>query len=55
MEITNKDCNFVLLTSLPNGNVHQVLVTQEELQKFVQELGEFKVIESKIEGIKIDI
>jgi len=48
---TSKDCTFLLLAKLPNGNIHQVLVEQEDLQYFIKYLGDFKLLETPILGI----
>ena len=48
---TQKDCTFLLLAKLPNGNIHQVLVDQESFKYFIKYLGEFKLLETPVLGI----
>ena len=51
-ELTTRDCNFILLAELPNGNIHQVLINQEALQYIMSEQKEFKAIETPIKTIE---
>jgi len=55
-ELTTRDCNFILLAELPNGDIHQVLIHQEALQYIIREQKEFKAVETPIttvESIKV--
>ena len=50
-QFTSKDCTFLLLAKLPNGNIHQVLVEQESFKYFIKYLGDFKLLETPVLGI----
>lgn len=46
--VTIADCVFMLLTILPNGNIHYVNVESDDLADFLRERKEFKVLEGAI-------
>jgi len=46
--VTIGDCVFMLLTILPDGNIHYVDVDSDELAEFLREKGEFKVLAGAI-------
>ncbi len=48
---TQKDCTFLLLAKLPNGNIHQVLVKQEIISNLISGLKDFKLLETPVLGI----
>lgn len=51
---TQKDCTFLLLAKLPNGNIHQVVIKQEEIQKMISDISNFTLIEEPETYIKFD-
>ncbi len=53
-QITNKDCTFLLLAKLPNGKIHQVLIKDEDIQHFINQLNEFKMLETPVLGIDFE-
>lgn len=46
--ITIGDCVFMLLTILPDGNIHYVEVESDDLADFLRDRKEFKVLEGAI-------
>ena len=48
---TQKDCTFLLLAKLPNGNIHQVLLNQDVIINLINELKDFKLLETPVLGI----
>jgi hypothetical protein len=46
--VTIADCVFMLLTILPDGNIHYVDVNSDDLAEFLREKKEFKVLEGAI-------
>jgi len=46
--VTIADCVFMLLTILPDGNIHYVNVDSDDLAEFLRERKEFKVLEGAI-------
>ena len=48
---TQKDCTFLLLAKLPNGNIHQVLLEQEYIQYIISQKLDFKLLETPVLGI----
>lgn len=46
--VTIADCVFMLLTILPDGNIHYVHVESDDLADFLRERKEFKVLAGAI-------
>ena len=46
--VTIADCVFMLLTILPDGNIHYVNVESDDLADFLRDRKEFKVLEGAI-------
>ena len=46
--VTIANCVFMLLTILPDGNIHYVNVDSDDLAEFLRERKEFKVLEGAI-------
>ena len=46
--VTIADCVFMLLTILPDGNIHYVEVESDDLADFLRDRKEFKVLEGAI-------
>lgn len=53
-QITNKDCTFLLLAKLPNGNIHQVLIEQEYIQNMISQKLDFRLLETSVLGIDFE-
>ena len=50
-KITNKDCTYLLLCKLPNGDIHQVIIDQELIKQAITESGKFMLQETVLENI----
>lgn len=50
-QITTRNCEYLLLVKVPNGDIHQVLIEQEAIIQMIENIGNFKVLETPIEGI----
>lgn len=48
-------CKFTLTTTLPNGETHQVAITQKALIKAIESAGRFQVLKTPEERINDEV
>lgn len=53
-KFNTSDCLFAIICTTPEGNTYQSNISSEKIVDFIKEIGEFKVYEDKIHGIKIE-
>lgn len=54
-KFTQNECDFLLLCKLPNGNIHQLQVSQDSIKQFIFQLDKFEVYEEVVQGLSFEI